>query len=152
MGRQPLYRISQQVQLANQALNAATLGLQKVENQDVQDLQNAENISIVKSIFDPLGITKSGGDGNADRARVDIAKDALNRSQAKVDQILSNLKTETTALQVAIDKYTAAATKHFSMLADIDRLRVHIKDNIIYYMQAISCARWRRRSRSKIGR
>jgi hypothetical protein len=82
MGRQPLYRISQQVQLANQALNAATLGLQKVENQDVQDLQNAENISVVKSIFDPLGITKSGGDGNADRARVDFANPAADRGTA----------------------------------------------------------------------
>jgi len=47
------------------------------------------------------------------------------------------LKTEMTALQVAIDKYTKAATKHFSMLAEIDRLRIHVKDNIIYYMQAI---------------
>jgi hypothetical protein len=61
----------------------------------------------------------------------------LNRAQTKVNQLLGDLKTETTALQLAIDKYTKAATHHFSMLADIDRLRVHVKDNIIYYMQAI---------------
>lgn len=132
-----LDRISQQVQNANQALNTATVGLQKAEDQEVSDLQTAEKVAIVKSIFDPLGISKSGGDGNADRARVDFAKDALNRAQTKVNQLVSDLRTETTALQVAIDKYTAAATKHFSMLADIDRLRVHVKDNIIYYMQAI---------------
>ena len=130
-------KISQQVQLANVALNAATLGLEKAETQEVQDLQAAESMSIVKSIFDPLGITKSGGDGNSDRARVDFAKDALNRAQTKVNQLVSELKPETTALQVAIDKYTKAATHHFSMLADIDRLRVHVKDNIIYYLQAI---------------
>lgn len=130
-------RISQQVQLANVTLNAATLGLEQAETQEVQDLKAAESLSIVKSIFDPLGITKSGGDGNSDRARVDFAKDALNRAQTKVNQLLGDLKTETTALQLAIDKYTKAATHHFSMLADIDRLRVHVKDNIIYYMQAI---------------
>lgn len=130
-------RISQQVQAANVALNAATLGLEKAETQEVQDLQAAETMSIVKGIFDPLGITGKSGDGNSDRARVDFAKEALNRAQAKVDQLVSNLKGETTALQVAIDKYTKAATEHFSMLADIDRLRVHVKDNIIYYMQAI---------------
>ncbi len=131
-------RISKQVQLANVALDAATLGLEKAETQEVQDLQAAETMSIVKGIFDPLGISsKSGGDGNADRARVEFAKDALNRAQTKVNQLLSDIKRETTALQVAIDKYTKAATAHFSMLADIDRLRVHVKDNIIYYMQAI---------------
>ncbi len=130
-------RISQQVHLASVALDAATLGLEKAETQEVQDLQAAESMSIVKSFFDPLGITKSGGDGNSDRARVDFAKDALSRSQTKVNQLVGDLGKETTALQVAIDKYTKAATQHFSMLADIDRLRVHVKDNIIYYMQAI---------------
>jgi hypothetical protein len=95
-------------------------------------------MKFVKSFFDPLGLTQTGtSDANSDRARVDFAKDALNRAQAKVNQLVSDLKTETTAMQVAIDKYTAAATKHFDMLADIDRLRVHVKDNIIHYMQAI---------------
>jgi hypothetical protein len=130
-------KLSVQVQLANASLNTATLGLETAENQEVSDLQTAEQVSIVKSIFDPLGITKSGGDGNSDRARVDFAKDALNRAQEKVSQVIADLKGETTALQAAIDKYTKAATRHFSMLADIDRLRIHVKDNVIYYMQAI---------------
>ncbi len=130
-------RISQQVKVSSEALNAATLGLEKAETQEVDDLKAAETASIVKGIFDPLGITGKSGDGNSDRARVDFAKDALSRAQTKVNQSVSELRTETTALQVAIDKYTKAATQHFSMLADIDRLRVHVKDNIIYYMQAI---------------
>jgi len=130
-------RISQQVKVSNEALNAATLGLEKAETQEVDDLRAAETASIVKGIFDPLGITGKSGDGNSDRARVDFAKDALGRAQTKVNQSVSELRTEATALQVAIDKYTKPATQHFSMLADIDRLRVHVKDNIIYYMQAI---------------
>jgi hypothetical protein len=134
-------RISQQVQLANQSLNTVTLGLETAEDQAVKDKEEEERKALVKSFFDPLGITKVGtsdsGDGNSDRARIDFAKDALNRAQAKVNQLVSDLKTETTAMQVAIDKYTAAARKHFDMLADIDRLRVHVKDNIIHYMQAI---------------
>ena len=131
-------RISQQVQAANNALEKATGGLVNAENQEVADQQAASEFSAIKSVFDPLGLGPSGStDGNADRARVDYAKDALNRAQAKADQLVSQLKTEMTALQVAIDKYTKAATKHFSMLAEIDRLRIHVKDNIIYYMQAI---------------
>ena len=130
-------KISQQVMLSNDSLNSATIGLQQAENKQVQDMQNAESVALVKSIFDPLGVTQSGGDGNSDRARVDFAKDELNRAQAKVDKLLSDLKAEATALQIAIEKYTKAATQHFTMLAEIDRLRVHVKDNIIYYMQAI---------------
>ena len=132
-------RLSQQVSLANQSLDAATAGLVDAQAQDVNDLKTAETVSMVKSIFDPLGITGSQkvDDGNGDRARMDFAKDALNRAQAKVNQLVGDMKSEMTALQVAIDKYTAAATHHFSMLADIERLRLHVKDNIIYYMQAI---------------
>jgi hypothetical protein len=131
-------QIAQQVSQANEALNIATSGLVAAESQDVADLQAAESFSIVKSMFDPLGITKTGSsDGNADRARVDFAKDALERAQTKVNQLVNQLKTETTALQIAIDKYVKASKEHYDKLADIDRLRIHVKDNILYYMQAI---------------
>jgi hypothetical protein len=132
-------RISQQVQIANQSLDAATSGLETAQNQQISDLKTKETIALVKSFFDPLKIaqTGTGGDGNSDRAAIDFAKDALNRAQAKASLLTGDLRTETTALQLAIDKYTTAATKHFSMLAEIDRLRLHVKDNIIHYMQAI---------------
>jgi hypothetical protein len=132
-------KISQQVQVADIAVNAAALGLQNAQQQQVNDLQAQEALSFVKGFFDPLNIGQAGkiDDGNSDRARIDMAKDALQRAAQKSDDLKSQLRTELTALQVAIDKYTAAATKHYAMLADIDRLRLHIKDNIIHYMQAI---------------
>src|SRR5262249_52156643 len=132
-------KISQQILLANQSLDAATIGLSQAQSQNIDDLKKAEKASIIKSIFDPLGIGQLGkiDDGNSDRARIDAATDVLNRAQAKANQLTADLKTELTALQMAIDKYTAAATKHYGMLAEIDRLRLHVKDNIIHYMQAI---------------
>ena len=132
-------KISQQVQVADTAINAATLGLQDAQQRLVIDQQIQEAAGFVKSIFDPLNISQAGkvDDGNSDRARIDMAKDLLQRAQAKSDDLKSQLRTELTAMQVAIDKYTAVATKHYGMLADIDRLRLHIKDNIIHYMQAI---------------
>jgi hypothetical protein len=132
-------KISQQVQVADIAVNAAGLGLQNAQQQQVNDLQTAESVSFVKSFFDPLNLSQVGkvDDGNSDRARIDMAKDALQRAQTKSDDLKGQLRTELTALQVAIDRYTAAATRHFTMLADIDRLRLHVKDNIIHYMQAI---------------
>jgi hypothetical protein len=132
-------KLSQQVLLANQSLDASTVGLTDAQSQNLNELKAGETVALVKSIFDPLGITSGPkvDDGNSDRARIDFAKDALNRAQAKVNQLTGDLKTELTALQVAIDKYTAAATRHFGMLAEIDRLRLHVKDNILHYMQAI---------------
>lgn len=132
-------KISQQVQVADLAVNAATLGLQNAQQQTVNDLQTQQTATFIKGFFDPLGIGQAGkvDDGNTDRALTDMAKDALQRAQAKSDDLKGQLRTEMTALQVAIDKYTAAAIKHYGMLADIDRLRLHIKDNIIHYMQAI---------------
>jgi hypothetical protein len=132
-------KLSQQVMLANQAVNAAALGLQDAQTQNINDLKTLEIVSFVKNIFDPLGIGQAGkiDDGNTARARIDLTKDALQRAQTKAAELTSQMRTELTALQVAIDKYTAAATKHYGMLADIDRLRLHVKDNIIHYMQAI---------------
>jgi len=136
--RRVVLDISQQVSVANDALNAAGLRLSGAESKEVGDLQAKETASLVKSFFDPLNIINTGNqDGNADRAAVDFAKDALDRAQAKMTRLLSQLKAETTALHAAIDKFTKANSDHFTMLTAIDRLRIHVKDNIIYYMQAI---------------
>jgi hypothetical protein len=132
-------QLSRQVELANQALNAATAGVVNAENWSLNDQRNQEYVAIVKTIFDPLNIGQVGkvDDGNSDRARIDFANEAMQRAQAKVNDLSSQMKTELTVLQAAIDKYTAAATVHYAMQAQINRLRLHVKDNIIYYMQAI---------------
>ena len=132
-------KLSQQVMLANQSLNATTVGLTQAEDASVNDQRNREYGKFVKSFFDPLGVSQAGtmDNGTSNRARVEFANEALQRAQAKVADITSQMKTELTALQAAIDKFTAAATRHYGMLADIDRLRLHVKDNIIHYMQAI---------------
>lgn len=132
-------KLSQQVMLANQSLNAATVGLTQAEDASVNDQRNREYGKFVKSFFDPLGVSQAGtmDNGTSNRARLEFANEALERAQAKVADITSQMKTELTALQAAIDRFTAAATRHYGMLADIDRLRLHVKDNIIHYMQAI---------------
>ena len=132
-------KLSQQVMLANQSLGAATVGLTQAEDASVNDQRNMEYGKFIKSFFDPLGISQAGNmdNGTSNRARLEFANEALDRAQAKVSELTGQMKTELTALQVATDKYTAAATRHYGMLAEIDRLRLHVKDNIIHYMQAI---------------
>ena len=132
-------QLSRQVLLANQSIDVATAGVTNAEGWSLNDQRTQEYSAFVKSFLDPLGISKAGtmDMGNSDRARIDFANEALQRAQAKVNDLNSQMRTELTALQTAVDKYTAAATRHYAMEAQIDRLRLHVKDNIIYYMQAI---------------
>lgn len=132
-------KLSGQVELANQALNAATLGVTNAEDWSLSDQRRDEYFKFVKSFFDPMAIGQGASLGNDDsnRARLQFANAALDRAQLKVNDLTGQMRTELTALQAATERYTTAARRHYGMLAEIDRLRLHVKDNILHYMQAI---------------
>src|SRR6478735_3597478 len=67
----------------------------------------------------------------------DYAKQTVDRAERERARLLSQLDSAATALQSAVDKLAAAITEHYDRVAEIDRLRIHVKDNILYYMQAI---------------
>jgi hypothetical protein len=96
-------------------------------------------LNFVKRIFDPLGLTGQADTGAADAAEamVDYARDTQDQSQREIARLLSQLDVATTALQAAVDKLSAAVREHYDKVAGIDRLRLHVKDNILYYMQTI---------------
>src|SRR5439155_5461323 len=87
----------------------------------------------------PLGITgKQDATGvDASQTMLDFAKDALDRAQKERTNLETRLETATTALQSAVNNLSAAVKEHYDRLLEVDRLRVHVKDNILYYMQAI---------------
>ena len=68
---------------------------------------------------------------------VDYAKEARDRAERERARLFAQLEVAVTALQAAVDKLSAAVKEHYDRIAGIDRLRVHVKDNILYYMQAI---------------
>jgi hypothetical protein len=72
-------KLSQQVMLANQSLNAATVGLTQSEDASVNDQRNSEYGKFVKSFFDPLGVSQAGtmDNGTSNRARLEFANEAL---------------------------------------------------------------------------
>ena len=93
----------------------------------------------VKRFFDPLGIT-----GEATPVRWTprrrwwtTRKQTLDRAEREKARLLAQLELAVTALRSAIDKLSAAVKEHYDRVAEIDRLRFHIKENILYYMQAI---------------
>ena len=88
----------------------------------------------------PVGFITAGSDGTspeADRLREDAAKDAYERAAQEEKELQARLDRATTALEAITGSYTKQLTEHLNRKAQIDRLRVHIKQNIFYYMQAI---------------
>lgn len=71
------------------------------------------------------------------RVREDAARDAYERAARDEKELLGRLERETTALQALTEAYTKALSEHLNRKAQIERLRVHVKQNIMYYMQAI---------------
>jgi hypothetical protein len=131
--------LTQQIQAQSQVLA-----------KDQQDVLNAVRgvgsaeqqqgmINIVSRIFDPIGITgqKDTGAVSAAQAMVDYVKETRDRAERERARLLAELEVANTALQSATEKFSTAVKEHYDNVAAVDRLRVHVKDNILHYMQAI---------------
>jgi hypothetical protein len=67
------------------------------------------------------------------QAMQDQADEAANR----IRDLTFRLEREVTALNALTETYAKALREHNNHLTEIARLQVHVKDNIMYYMQAI---------------
>jgi hypothetical protein len=96
-------------------------------------------LGTVKDVFDPFHLTGDSVTGTKEGMDTvaNYAQQSLDRAERQKAWLLDQLSINTTALQAAVDKLAAATTEHYNKIAGIDRLRVHVKENILYYMQAI---------------
>jgi hypothetical protein len=79
-----------------------------------------------------------GGDpAQAARLREQAAQDAFDKASKEEQQARGKLEREVTALNDLSASYTKALAEHLNRKAQVMRLRVHVKQNILYYMQAI---------------
>jgi hypothetical protein len=131
--------LTQQLNLENQVVASGEQGVK----QAIMSLAGSEAaqgiLTVVKSVFDPLGITGKPDTGipTAAQTMLDYAKDSLDRADKERARLQDQLQLAVTALQAAVDKLASAVKEHYDHLAEVDRLRLHIKENILYYMQAI---------------
>lgn len=132
-------KINQQIQTQMGLLASNERSVQEA----VQGLTNTQQqqgiFNTVKRIFDPIGITGGADSGAVDAAQamVDYSRQALDRVERERARLMAQLEVATTALQSAVDKLSSAVREHYDRVAEIDRLRVHVKENVLYYMQAI---------------
>jgi hypothetical protein len=132
-------KLNQQIQIQMNVLGIDQQSVQDAVRNLAQSKQEQGIFDTVKRIFDPIGITGQASTGQVDAAQamVDYAKETLDRAERERARLTSQLEVATTALQSAVDKLSKAVKEHYDRVAEIDRLRVHIKENILYYMQAI---------------
>jgi hypothetical protein len=81
----------------------------------------------------------SGDEESAEAARVreEAAQDAYEKAAREERDMQARLEGEVSALAAATEAYTRALREHLDRRAQIARLRLHVKQNILYYMQAI---------------
>lgn len=131
--------LNQQIQVQNSILDADEQAVLSAVKNLAQSKEEQGLFNTVKRIFDPIGITGNSDTDAVDAAQAmeDYAKDTLDRADRNKAQLMSQLQTAVTALQQAVDKLSAAVKNHYENVFAIDRLRLHVKENILYYMQAI---------------
>lgn len=131
--------LTKQVQTKTYLANEAFKALKRLMDVTISTPDDAAKLKDIgmAMVFGPFSLAAGGGDDEAAEKREEIAKMALERSDQATQEVSAKLSREVTALQEAIDKYTRALQEHFDRQTAIARLRIHIKENIFYYMQAI---------------
>lgn len=104
---------------------------------DPDQVQRFADVNLAAA-FGPFAlIGLLGGDDGAAEKREEVAKLAIERADREQQEATASLSREVTALQKAVDQYSAALREHLDRQAAIAALRMHVKDNILWYMQAI---------------
>ncbi len=132
--------IRQQIRSQSQLLTREQQSLlDAVRSLGQSERQEALLGTIKRTFFDPIGLTGETDTGAVDAAQamVDYTKETLDRAEREKARLLSQLEVAMTALQAAVDKLSHAVKDHYDKVTEIDRLRIHVKENILYYMQAI---------------
>ena len=137
--KQLVDRLNQQLQVQLDILAANQRSLDDAVAGMIQSERTEGALNFVKDIFDPINITGDADTGAVDAAQamVDYARETLNRTDRERARLFSQLEIAATALQAAVSKLASAVKEHYDQVAGVDRLRVHVKENILYYMQAI---------------
>jgi hypothetical protein len=109
--------------------------LEDTIKQRIRQEQNKESDSIWDSIGEFFGADNPTPE--AAKAREMAARDAQAYAADKAQKMSLNLQREMNTLQAITAEYTKVMQDHLDKLTMVERLLLHIKENILYYMQAI---------------
>jgi hypothetical protein len=100
-----------------------------------------DEVAIAAAAFATGGWSLLFGEGDSRSERFEAMRKALElraeQLQRSLAQAKSDLRAEASVLEKAQAEYTEALRKQMDRRTLVDQLRVHVKDNILHYMQAI---------------
>jgi hypothetical protein len=96
-----------------------------------------EVVELAEDAIEGLGDFIFPDSPDVGNSRLDSIKDAIQRTVDEERDLLMRLEREVTALNALTETYSKALSENYNQRTQILRLRTHIKQNILYYMQAI---------------
>ncbi len=129
--------IQQQVAATAAKTADAFSQLQTVQAAQAAAVAEQGTEGIFESIGEGLFGERKDEDPDAARIRVERARAAFDLFQRQEQDLRARLMSEMNALEAATDKCNQAVQEQKNRAAARDRLREHVRENILYYMQAI---------------
>lgn len=134
--------IQQQVELKNSVLSQLNARLERIATAPDSSLSTMDQFNIMRSIFDPIGSMLTNAASSEDKPsqaeRIhEYLKNTVEKTEKENAILASSLKQEQSALQQIVEKYNKETREFFDKQTAITTLKIHIKENILYYMQRI---------------
>lgn len=110
--------------------------LQRSIAERAQAVDAEESEGFLESGFEGL---HGGTDASPEamQVREDAARDAYERAAKEEKELTARLERDTTALETLTETYVKELRDQLNRKSQLARLRIHIKQNAMYYMQAI---------------
>nr|WP_315220215.1 hypothetical protein [uncultured Flavobacterium sp.] len=134
---QVVISLNSQIDLKNRAITNLTERLEGIAIGE-QAADTAKQIfDLGNSILNPLSFLSGGGEApTADKIK-EFTQISLERADKESQSLIANLKQEQSTLQQIVEKYNKETREYFDKQTAITQLKIHIKENILYYMQRI---------------
>jgi hypothetical protein len=134
--RQVVEHLKEEVTAIREQAGQRYAALERSIQRRADVIEEEEGEGFVESVTE-FWSGSSGESEEAARIREEASRDAHERAAKEEKELRARLEREITALNAATEAYTQALRQHLNTKAQIVRLQVHIKDNILYYMHAI---------------
>jgi hypothetical protein len=86
-----------------------------------------------------LDLLTGSGDGPSEAAQIReaAARDAFDRERREEEELVTRLQQALSTLEALQRQYTERLAAHLREITQVERLKVHVRQNILHYMQAI---------------
>ncbi|QEA39101.1 hypothetical protein FGL86_08465 [Pistricoccus aurantiacus] len=125
-----------QVATSSRAVERAFEKLQQALTEEISGAAGRESEGIIEDVGE-FFFGEADVPEEVSRLKVARERAALERLEREAEDLRSELEKHTSALHEATQQYTDALRRQLDRRTQVSALRIHVKQNILYYLQAI---------------